>query len=125
MTPGAVTAWIDALPPPQRRLVTALRRSVRDIAPEAVEALVTNAISFHHPSAARGVFVQIVVRSAHVRLDFIRGAWLPDPAGLLHTDQARKYKRFVPISSPDAAHRPEVCELIEAAWRVHPSARRI
>lgn len=116
-----VPAFLTSLTPAERRIATALRRSVRDVLPDAVEAVISCAISYHERRGSGrpgAVVCQIVVREGRVRLDFIRGSWLPDPLELLREDEGRKYKRFVPIDDPrDAAH-PGLLDLIEVAGRI-------
>ena len=95
-----------------------LRRVVRANAPQVVETVIWGALSYHRPRTGGRVAAcvcQIVVRRGQVRLDFVRGSWLPDPCGLLRADGGRKYKRFVPIRTLVAAQRPELAELVRTA----------
>jgi hypothetical protein len=101
-------------------LVEQLREVVFSVAPTAMERLVWQELSYEKPrggAVKRGI-CQIGVRSGEVRLAFVHGAFLPDPAGLLQG--SAKYKRFVPIRSDRDVQSPALRELIEASLRFEP-----
>jgi hypothetical protein len=121
---ASVKAFLDGLDPKARPLVQALRRTVRDVAPEVVETVIWDALSYHRPwigGRVKGAVCQIVVRRGRVRLDFIHGVELHDPDHLLQGTQLSK--RFFPIERASDALRPEIAWLIDEAARfVHGKA---
>jgi hypothetical protein len=114
--------FLDALPPDTRQLVLALRDVVRRTVPHAEESLLWGGLSYHRPEVGgrvKGAVCQIVAKQGEVRLDFIHGARLPDPSGLLHGK--RVSKRYVPIGAVADAERPEVTDLIREAAALDPA----
>jgi hypothetical protein len=61
----------------------------------------------------KGSVCQIVLRDGGVRLDFVHGTSLPDPARLLQGE--RVAKRFVPVPTVASARRPQIASLIRSA----------
>ena len=117
-----VRAFLNGLSVESRELVLALRAVVRRAAPEAVESVVWASLSYHRPEVGgrvKGAVCLIVVRGDRVRLDFIHGVRLPDPAGLLQGRQVSK--RFVPIETPADAERPKLAALIREAAALVPA----
>jgi hypothetical protein len=120
-----LTVFLARLPPAARSVVAALRDVVRRAAPKAEESLLWGGLSYHRPwmgGRVRGAVCQIGVRDGRVRLDFIHGVWLADPAGLLLGD--RRSKRFLWIGTAAAARRREVAALIRRAAAFDPSEPR-
>ena len=107
-------------------LVLALRDLVDELAPDSVEGLKFGHLCYFkpaHPYGAIGGNVCLIhARTDHVRLEFIHGAALPDPSGLLRG--TAKAKRFVEIRCPADTRRPAVAALIRAAWAYSPLHRR-
>jgi hypothetical protein len=122
MNDEAVSEWLADMPPEVRLLVQALRDVVRRTVPGAAESVVWGGLSYHRPEVGgrvKGAVCQIVFKKGRLRLDFIHGIRLADPAGLLHGD--RLSKRFVPIDSPADAARPELAALIGEAASLDPN----
>jgi hypothetical protein len=116
MQTADLSSFLDRLAPPTRRVAVALRRAVRRAAPKAAESLLWGGVSYHRPwmgGRVRGAVCQIGVRGGRVRLDFIHGIRLTDPAGLLRGDL--RSKRFVWIDTVADAGRAEVAALIRQA----------
>jgi hypothetical protein len=106
-----------------RRLVAALRQLVRRIAPDALETELWGSLSYHRPGVGgrvKGAVCQIVAKRGRVRLDFIHGIRLSDPAGLLEGDAISK--RYVPIATPEDIRRPAIAALIREAAALDPAA---
>jgi hypothetical protein len=61
----------------------------------------------------KGALCQVSVKHGEVRLEFIHGTGLADPAGLLQGD--RLSKRYVPVGSGVEAQRSEIVNLIREA----------
>lgn len=111
-----VRAYLDSLPPKPREIVHALRGVVRRTVPDAEETVLWGGLSYHTPwigGRVKGALCQITVKRGEVRLEFIHGVRLADPANLLRGD--RLSKRYVPIGSSAEAQRPEIVSLIREA----------
>ena len=105
--------------------VASLGRLVLDLFPHADERVTWDAISYSDPERGgpiKGGIGQIVVRDGAVRLDFVHGASLPDPHGLLRDEPGRKAKRFVPVDSASDPPRARLRELIRAAAEFDPGS---
>jgi hypothetical protein len=119
-----VRAFLDRLSPENRDVVSALRAVVRRTVPQAEESNVWGSLSYHRPDVGgrvKGAVCMIAVKKGGVRLDFIHGIRLTDPAGLLLRGR-QVSKRFVMIESAADAKRPEVAALIREAAALDPSA---
>ena len=117
-----LTVFLARLPLDTRPVVAALRDVVRRAAPKAEESLLWGGLSYHRPwmgGRVRGAVCQIGVLGGRVRLDFIHGVRLADPAGLLVGD--RLSKRFVWIDTAAGARRREVVALIRRAAAFDPA----
>lgn len=111
-----VQQFLDSLPSRQRESVVALRDLIHETVPDAEETLLWGGISYHTPwigGRVKGALCQISAKRGEVRLDFIHGIRLADPANLLHGD--RLSKRYVSISTVTEAQRPEIAALIREA----------
>jgi len=99
--------------------VAALRNAVRRAVPDAEETIAWGTLSYHTPwigGRVKGALCQVSVRRGEVRLEFIHGVRLADPADLLQG--SRKSKRYVPILAPAEARRPAIVALVRAASEV-------
>ena len=97
-------------------IVGALKRMVRRFAPKTEESIAWGSLSYHRPEVGgrvKGAVCQITVKGDEVRLEFIHGIRLTDPAGLLRGN--RLSKRFVTIDSVGAAESPAIAQLIQEA----------
>ena len=111
-----VRTHLDGLPPEPREIVLALRDVVRRTVPDAEETVLWGGLSYHTPwigGRVKGALCQITAKRGEVRLEFIHGVRLADPANLLRGD--RLSKRYVPIGSITEAQRPEIVNLIREA----------
>jgi hypothetical protein len=118
---ASVDDFFERLSPEQTAIVLRLREVVLLTVPGVEESVAWGALSYHRPwlgGRVKGAVCQIVVKAGKVRLDFIHGAALSDPDGLLRGD--RLSKRFVPIAGCDEARRPEIEDLIRAAASLIP-----
>jgi hypothetical protein len=116
-------AFLDTLDPEARKVVVALRRVVRRTVPKAKESLLWGGLSYHRPKIGgrvKGAVCQIGVKRGQVRLDFIHGIRLTDPARLLRGD--RLSKRYIVIATTEDAERPEVAALIREAGALDPDS---
>lgn len=112
-----LAAHLRAEDPAVRRTVFALRRAVLAAAPNAAEGIKFHAIAYYHDDAffksIGGNICMIEVKKGKVVLSFIRGAELPDPAGLMYG--SGKGKRFADVPDAAFARRPEVAALVRSA----------
>ncbi len=114
--PSDARAFLGGLPHESREIVLALRDIVRRTVPDAEETVLWGGLSYHTPwigGRVKGALCQITVKRGEVRLEFIHGVRLADPAGLLRGD--RISKRYVAICTVADARRPEIVALIEQA----------
>jgi len=113
---------LDGLSPENRRVALALRQVVRRLLPQAEESILWGGLSYHRPEVGgrvKGAVCQIVLKRDQVRLDFIHGVRLTDPAGLLQGNLVSK--RYVPIQSVAEAERPEIAALVQEAAALDPT----
>lgn len=111
-----VAAYLARLKPSQKKLVTALRQTVRANAQEAEETVLWGGLSYHRPRVGgrvKGALCHICVKRGKVRLDFIHGIRLADPYGLL--EGKLKSKRWLNIRSLSDIKRPGIAVLIREA----------
>jgi hypothetical protein len=111
-----VRAHLDSLSAEHRDIVLALCSAVRRTAPDAEETVLWGGLSYHTPwigGRVKGALCQITAKRGEVRLEFIHGVRLADPANLLRGD--RISKRYVRIDSSAEAQRPEIVDLLREA----------
>jgi hypothetical protein len=110
MSDAAVDAWFRDIEPTQRSTLSALRRLVLGVAPEAIEE-----IKWRRPcySNARGLFCYLHTTGSYAILGFQKGAALDDPEGLLEgTGKAMRHIKFRNGRRPDD---PAVAALLKQA----------
>ncbi len=108
-------------PAPLREIVFELRNVISAAAPGATETILWKGLSYYAADRGgpiKGAICQIAILRDHVRLAFVRGAFLPDPKKLL--EGSGKYKRFVRIVSYDTAPWHDLKELISLSARLDP-----
>jgi hypothetical protein len=111
-----VRAHLGSLSAEHRKIVLALRDVVRRMVPDAEETVLWGGLSYHTPwigGRVKGALCQITAKRGEVRLEFIHGARLADPAGLLRGD--RISKRYVVIRSVADVEQLEIEGLIREA----------
>jgi hypothetical protein len=104
------------VPSDLRATVEALRRVIHRVTPGSVETALWDGLSYHRPEVGgrvKGATCFISWKKGCVRLEFIHGARLSDPARLLRG--AAVSKRHVAIASPADARRPAIARLIRDA----------
>ena len=116
-----ITTFLQHSPAPLQDIVLELRNIIASTAPDAVEVIRWGGLSYFHEG--RGGIVsagicQIGIHENYVRLDFIHGAFLPDPHHLLHGTQ--KAKRYVRIETYEDAPWEQLKELITASAKFDP-----
>ena len=118
---AALEQHLQHLPQDWLDTIIEIRNIVAGLCPQAVERLDRNGITYY--DARRGGPVkagicQIFYKEDHLRLAFIHGACLPDPAGLL---QGETYpKRFIRLGRFDDIPWGDVTALITASAAFDP-----
>jgi hypothetical protein len=99
LTISELSARFSHIPPNLLEMVIELRNLVAAIAPDAAEDVRPYGLVYYHAQRGGPVsagICQILIRSDHIRLAFIHGAFLPDPDGLLQgTTYPKRYVRLV------------------------------
>ena len=110
-------AFIGKFGPEDQRLIRAVRKTVRRWFPTANELVWDNynffVIGYSPTERPSDSILSIAARANGVGLCFIRGAGLPDPAGLLLGSGSQT--RFLRVPSAGGLARPEVAALVAAA----------
>jgi len=120
-----VREFLTRLPPDVRGVAGALRAVVRKVVPDAEESMLWRGLSFHRPhigGRVKGAVCSIAAKSGLVRLEFIHGARLRDPSGLLKGDGVSK--RYVPIETIAVAESAQIEALIREAGTLNPARWR-
>jgi hypothetical protein len=120
-----VETFLQHTPVHLQDIVLELRNIINGVAPDAVEVIRWGDLGYFH---ARGgglisaSICQIEIRTDHIRLAFIHGAFLPDPQDLLSGNQ--KAKRFIRIDSYEEAPWEYFKELIACSAEFDPRSLR-
>lgn len=104
-----------------RDIALELRNIIASVAPSATEVIRHEGFVYYDKSRGGPVsagICQILLCQDHIRLAFIHGAFLPDPKGLLQGRE--KAKRYVPLSSYEAAPWEDLMALITASAQFDP-----
>lgn len=112
---------LQKLKPQLIDIVLELRNMVALIDPDATEVIHRYGLTYFDASRGGPVsagICQILFGEDQIRLDFIHGAFLPDPRHLLEGD--RIAKRFVRIASFDDAPWNDLMDLIKASYQFDP-----
>lgn len=116
-----IASFLGGVPRPQRPVVDALRKLVRQAAPHTVETVLWRSLFYHRPELGgriAGAVCLITPGEDGVRIGFIHGAALADPDWQLRGDA--KAKRFVPIRKLGEVRRAALRKLIRAAANYDP-----
>lgn len=113
--------FLQRTPPHLQEIVWELRNVIVTIAPDAVEVIRWGGLSYFHEG--RGGIVsagicQIGIHKDHIRLEFIHGAFLPEPRGLFEGTQ--KYKRYLRLKSYDDTPWDYLKQMVEEASQFDP-----
>ncbi len=116
--PTPVTELLEDFDTAVQQLALGARARILTLVPEAREKVTPGwkSMSYGTGSTMKDQFVALVLHKAHVNLQFLRGAELPDPAGIL--EGTGKAMRHVKLRSMKDLQRAEVDTLIEAAARL-------
>ncbi|MGE3109471.1 MAG: DUF1801 domain-containing protein [Phycisphaerales bacterium] len=117
LTPTEFAVHLAEVTGEARRVVMAARRLVLGLVPSATEAIKFGVICYFHDRAyfksIGGNICMLEIRRGRVVMSFIRGASLPDPAGLLYG--TGRFKRFMDLPDVRSVRRRAVAEMIRAA----------
>jgi hypothetical protein len=107
-------------------IVLELRNLIFAVDPDAVEMIQWKGISYFDATCGgpvSGSICQVHIIDGVVRLGFIHGVFLRDPAHLLNG--SRKVKRYVEIPSYGLAPWEELKALIQASYEFDPYTMKI
>lgn len=111
-----LVAFLEAYDRNIAELALALREAILEEAPDASESIYrvyTVAIWFGFSEKMKDMFCYITTHAGHVNLGFPRGAWMPDPNGVLEGEG--KAIRHIRIAGLETLERPFVRRYIRAA----------
>jgi hypothetical protein len=120
-----ILALLDTLPPSTRALTLAVREVVLASLPDVAEVpdVKARVIGYGYGVAYKDMIATIILSKSGVKIGLVRGASLPDPAGLL--EGAGKVHRHVAFADISQVSRPGVKSLLHAslaAWRKRSGA---
>ncbi len=121
LTPAQrITNHIAELADWRGTMLTRLRTLILDAAPALVEAWKweTPVWSQHGNVVAAGVFKD------HIKLNFFKGAALPDPHGLFNAGLDAKATRAIDLREGDTIHEAALQDLIRAAVAQNASKQK-
>ena len=104
-------------------IVMEIRDIVERLCPEAVERLDRNGIVYYDANRGGPVkagICQILFKQDYINLEFIHGAFLPDPAHLLRGSNL--YKKQILLGAFNDVPWDEVTELITASAHFDPAS---
>jgi hypothetical protein len=117
-----VERFLWLAPPHLKEIALEVRSLVSSACPHATERILWGGLSYHDAAKGgpvKGAICQIKVERDGVRLSFIHGVRLNDPAGLLTGD--RLSKRHLVIDRYDEAPWQLILALVEQAAALDPS----
>lgn len=121
LTIREIEDYFSDVQPEALEIVLELRNLIFSVAPDATEMIQWKGISYYDASSGgtvSGGICQVHIIKNVVRLGFIHGAFLPDPAHLMKGN--RKVKRYVDLPSYDLAPWEELKALIQASYDFDP-----
>jgi hypothetical protein len=111
-----VTAFIENLPPSQRRIAETLRQIVVEVVPDSTESIKWGRPVFE----SNGLLCYVAPAMHHLSIGFYLGAYLNDPEGLLRGEG--KQLRHLVIANGESVPEAVVRELISAAANLNRSS---
>jgi hypothetical protein len=116
-----IEIFLQHTPSHLQDIVLELRNIIALVVPQAVEVIRWGGLSYFHEG--RGGLIsagicQIGIHRDHVRLAFIHGTFLSEPRGLFEGTQ--KYKRYIRLTSYEAAPWDYLRRLIDEAAQLDP-----
>jgi len=113
-------SFIQKFEPKHQKVIRAVREALRARFPTANELVYDNynffVIGYSPTERPSDSLISIAAAANGVGLCFIRGASLPDPAGILHG--SGKQTRFLRLPSSDVLEKPDVRALLSRAASV-------
>jgi hypothetical protein len=106
-----IDAYIAGLPAWERETVSRLRALVHEADPEVAEEWKWDTPVF----SRRGQVCAIGVFKDHIKVNFFKGASLPDPRGLFNAGLEAKNSRGIDIREGDAIDEAGLVELVRTA----------
>ena len=122
LSTAEIDRYLAFAPSPLRDIALELRNVVSAVCPQATERILWGALAYHDEDKGgpiKGGICQIEIHQGHVRLSFVHGVRLRDPASLLRGD--RRSKRYVLLESYEGAPWASLRALVQEAARLDPS----
>jgi hypothetical protein len=121
-----VETFLQRTPVDLQEIVLELRNVIASVARDAAEVIRWGDLGYFHEG--RGGLVsagicQIEIRTDHIRLAFIHGAFLSDPQKLLEGHQ--KAKRYLRLKSYEDAPWDDLKQLIEESSHLDPRLLKV
>jgi hypothetical protein len=117
-----VEVFLEPFPPTMRAIAEALREIVRQVVPDAIEAVRPGwrLIGYKVPIGRRSVyFAYVAPEPIHVHLGFEHGIFMNDPDGRLEGAHLNLRKvRYLTLRSVDEIDEPAFLNLVRESVRV-------
>jgi hypothetical protein len=115
-----ISAYIASIPDWRGRLLTQLRMTILEAAPELTEEWKWDTPVFSH----KGNVVAVGVFKDHVKFNFFKGASLKDPKKLFNAGLEAKASRGIDIKEGNAIDESALKELVRAAVALNASDKK-
>jgi hypothetical protein len=112
-----ITTFIAEMPDWRGKLLTRLRKLIKEAAPEIAEDWKWGTPVFAH----KGNVVAIGAFNDHVKLNFFKGGSLEDPQGLFNAGLDAKATRAIDLFQGDKISEPALKKLVRAAVDLNSS----
>jgi hypothetical protein len=120
VVPSAIFQMFAARPAPVQKLALSARQLLLATLPGAVEIPDEKAsiVGYGFGRGYKDMVATLILSNAGIKIGFVQGVSLPDPASLL--EGKGKVHRHVAVTTQQQLRRPEVKQLLEvglSAWR--------
>jgi hypothetical protein len=107
---------LQSCPPEAQVLADKARRLLLKLLPEAEETVdpTASVLSYGYGPGYRGMICTLLLSKSGVKIGFVNGATLPDPAGLL--EGSGKKHKYIQLKTSSDLNRSAVKQLIQAAY---------
>lgn len=110
-TSDKVSEYINSFSDWRGELLSELRRLINEASPEMTEDFKWNVPVWTH----NGLVLAISAFKDHVKINFLKGVHLPDPAGLINSGFDSKEHRSINYFKTYELNKPALQELIKSA----------
>ncbi len=106
-----ITAQLDKITDWRGNLLKELRQLINDTAPELTEDFKWGVPVWTH----NGLVCAISAFKDHVKINFFKGAYLPDPKKIFNSGLDSKEHRSINFAKDDKLDKAAITELVQAA----------